>query len=67
MWIQSFSVDVFQVDEVADRYLVCSQHYKTVRDGLARMKLTSDTDGMTQVMQVCLAANVPAIILYLYF
>ncbi|KAK7107714.1 hypothetical protein V1264_015588 [Littorina saxatilis] len=49
-WI-IFEEAVGRVDEVADRYLVCSQHYKTVRDGLARMKLTSDTDGMTQVMQ----------------
>ena len=42
-----------QQEEVADRYLVCTKHYQTIRDGLAQLKLTSDAEAMTKILQVC--------------
>lgn len=43
-----------KVDEVSDRYLVCTAHYKPIRDELAQFKLVGDSKGLLQMLQVCL-------------
>ncbi|KAK7494871.1 hypothetical protein BaRGS_00013998, partial [Batillaria attramentaria] len=40
-----------KVEEVPDRYLVCGEHYKAVRDGLSHLKLGGSPDDFTQVLK----------------
>ena len=48
----SFTCLLFQVDEVADRYLVCSEHYKLLRDQIAQLRLSGDNQDLLQMIQV---------------
>ncbi|XP_070188878.1 E3 ubiquitin-protein ligase rnf213-alpha-like [Littorina saxatilis] len=40
-----------KVEEVADRYLVCSQHYKGLRDQLAQCRLAGDFKDLMRMLQ----------------
>ena len=42
-----------KVEEVSDRYLVCSEHYKPIRDEVAKLKLAGDPKDLQQMLQVC--------------
>ncbi|KAL8623379.1 hypothetical protein ACOMHN_065913 [Nucella lapillus] len=55
-WI-IFSDKKNKVEEVADRYLVCSTHYKDLRDALALHKLSNDWQAVQQALEAsCLCS-----------
>ncbi|XP_076467024.1 E3 ubiquitin-protein ligase RNF213-like [Babylonia areolata] len=49
--IQEPDIQVEQVDAVADRYLLCGDQYKAVRDLLAQVKLDGDLAPFLQALQ----------------